>query len=198
MARLIAFKDLPAAPWKNGGGSTTEIMAAPAGAGFDDFDWRVSLATIARSGAFSAFPGIDRSLALVGGGVVLELDGARVELGAAAPPLRFAGETPVFATVEAASTDFNVMTRRGRCRHRLRRLALPASLARRSGTTLLFLADGEQAVAADGAAEFRLRRFDALLLDGGDAVEWDIAAAPGTSIFVVDFFTDAAGAAVVN
>ena len=50
-----------------GGGSTTEIAVAPPGAGFDDFDWRVSLATITQDGPFSAFPGIDRTLALVDG-----------------------------------------------------------------------------------------------------------------------------------
>lgn len=44
-------------PWKNGGGETAEILAFPAGAGFDDFSWRISTAIVAASGPFSAFPG---------------------------------------------------------------------------------------------------------------------------------------------
>ena len=78
MATFIPHECLRAAPWKNGGGSTTEIAIAPLGAGFDDFDWRISLATITASGPFSSFPGIDRSLMLVDGdSVQLTLDGTR-------------------------------------------------------------------------------------------------------------------------
>ena len=54
-------------PWKNGGGETTEIAVFPAGAGLDDFDWRVSMARVESSGPFSVFPGIDRTLAILEG-----------------------------------------------------------------------------------------------------------------------------------
>ena len=54
-------------PWKNGGGTTAEIAAFPDGAGFNAFDWRISLAEVASDGPFSAFPGIDRTLMLVEG-----------------------------------------------------------------------------------------------------------------------------------
>lgn len=173
MARLIAFNDLTPAPWKNGGGSTTELLAFPAGAGFDAFDWRVSLATIAASGPFSRFDGIDRSLALVeGAAVTLTIDGAALALGRGDPPLRFAGEADVAALVDGTTTDFNVMTRRDRCRHLLTRVALPAAVERQGSQTLLFLADGSEASVGDGTMTFLLKRFDALLLDGDDALRW--------------------------
>ncbi|WP_317205413.1 HutD family protein [Janthinobacterium sp.] len=191
MARLITHAELRAAPWKNGGGSTTEIAASPAGAGFDDFDWRISLATIARSGPFSIFPGIDRSLALVAGeGVALTLDGARrIALSAANPLLWFPGEAQVHAEVAAATTDFNVMTRRSRCRHQLERVTAPAELTRRSPTTLLFLAEGERVGVRGGAQAFTLQRYDALLLDAADAPHWRVDAAAGATLFVVDLIT---------
>ena len=63
MTLLIPYAGLEPAPWKNGGGSTTEIAIAPLGATVDKFDWRISLATIANSGPFSVFPGVDRTLA---------------------------------------------------------------------------------------------------------------------------------------
>ena len=63
---------LPAAPWKNGGGVTREIVCSPPGAGMEGFDWRVSIATIDKPGPFSAFAGVDR--------VIMLLDGTGVRL----------------------------------------------------------------------------------------------------------------------
>src|SRR5690606_386633 len=57
-------------PWKNGGGETAEIAVSPAGAGFDDFDWRISTAIVAQSGPFSGFPGVDRVLTVIEGGAM--------------------------------------------------------------------------------------------------------------------------------
>lgn len=177
MARLIAFDTLRPVPWKNGGGSTTELCVFPSDADFDTFDWRISLATIAVSGPFSRFDGIDRSLALVDGAAVsltLGVGGVALVLGRGDAPLRFAGEAQVAAHVDGITTDFNVMTRRSRCRHVLRRVALPAPVERHGAQTLLFLADGAQAIVGDGAHSFVLQRYDALLLDGADAARWPV------------------------
>ncbi len=101
MTIILSKSQRKSTPWKNGGGTTAEIAIAPAGAGFDDFDWRISLATIAQSGGFSVFPGIDRTLALVeGAGVALQIDAAPLfHLNADHPLIRFAGEAAVHATV---------------------------------------------------------------------------------------------------
>ena len=48
--RVVRWASLVAAPWKNGGGSTTTVAVHPPGASLDDFDWRISLATIDRDG----------------------------------------------------------------------------------------------------------------------------------------------------
>ncbi len=111
--RLLPASGYRRMPWKNGGGVTTEIARAPAGG--DDFDWRVSIADIAEDGPFSAFPGIDRQLLLLDGGVELCVD--------ATPPVRlelrhariaFAGEATVQCRLLGGpSRDFNLMTRRG-------------------------------------------------------------------------------------
>ena len=60
MLHRFALADLSPTPWKNGGGSTREIVCRPPGAGMDSFEWRVSIATIAQSGPFSVFAGVDR------------------------------------------------------------------------------------------------------------------------------------------
>jgi environmental stress-induced protein Ves len=111
--------DLPAMPWKNGGGVTREIVCLPPSAGMNDFDWRVSIAHIASDGPFSAFPGVDRIITLLsGGGVHLLSEGAEVNhlLDTPLAPLAFAGEAPIHARLLAGDChDFNVMTRRSAC-----------------------------------------------------------------------------------
>lgn len=51
--------------WKNGAGMTRELHRQPPHGA--EFDWRLSVATIERSGPFSAYPGYARTLVLVAG-----------------------------------------------------------------------------------------------------------------------------------
>lgn len=189
MATLIPFASLPAAPWKNGGGSTTQIASWPPGAGLDDFIWRISVATITADGPFSRFAGVERSLLLLAGeSVQLRIDGTRtVRLDAAAPLLCFDGEAAVTAQVSGATTDLNVMTRRASCRHQLTRITAPQQLVRASAVTLLFAAGGAL-TASDGHRQFALQRHDSLLLDAGDADTWQLDAAAATPLMLVDLF----------
>ena len=117
-ATRFALADIVPTPWKNGGGATREIACWSAGTGLDSFDWRISVATIAADGAFSVFSGIDRSITLLSGdGVLLHGERGTHRLDQPLVPFAFAGETPIRATLlGGASEDFNVMTRRGRCR----------------------------------------------------------------------------------
>ena len=190
MTLLIPFAGLEPAPWKNGGGSTTEIAIAPVGAGLDKFDWRISLATIAASGPFSAFPGVDRSLALVdGAGVVLDIGNeARFALSEDNPVVEFAGEAQVMATLTLGpTTDFNVMTRRERCHHRLGRRVLSGSseFAPRGDVTVLFLAEGDSLSVSSDSERIGMVRYDAVVFDSGAV--WTLEAGQAT-VFVVDIF----------
>ncbi len=114
---------LPATPWKNGGGVTREIVCGPAGASLDRFDWRVSIATIASDGPFSAFPGIDRIITLLeGGGVQLASEDGAIDhrLDTPLQPFAFPGEARIHARLLVGPCeDFNVMTRRATCRARV-------------------------------------------------------------------------------
>ena len=162
----LRHADRPATPWKNGGGVTREIAAWPPGAPLTDFDWRISLATVAEAGPFSAFPGVDRVLSVVEGQLVMAIaDGPARALTIASDPLAFAGEAAVWADVPGGpAMDVNVMTRRGR---------VAAEVARRSVSGACPCGgQGWAAVVACEAADVRvddrserLERFDALLLD---------------------------------
>lgn len=124
---------LPDTPWKNGGGSTREIASWPPGAGFDGFDWRVSIARIAASGPFSQFAGVDRIITLLdGAGVRLQGQDLDHRLATPLAPFAFSGDAAIACTVLGGpSSDFNVMTRRGRLRAALhvlhRTTELPAA-----------------------------------------------------------------------
>ena len=142
MLHRFTIADLPRMPWKNGGGSTREVVCQPPGAGMDRFDWRVSTASIAQSGPFSVFPGIDRSIMLLDGdGVRLRCDGHFDHaLDTPAQPFSFSGDVPVDCTLLGAeSTDFNVMTRRGVVRADVQVHTGRATLASASSGVLLAL-----------------------------------------------------------
>lgn len=131
LPRVIRHADCPAMPWKNGGGSTTEVAVFPPGSGLDTFDWRVSMAQVASDGPFSLFPGIDRSLAILdGAGLRLAIgDAPALDLAGDKAPLAFPADAPTQAwLLDGPVTDLNVMTRRGRFRHALRRLVLAAGV----------------------------------------------------------------------
>src|SRR5262249_61844367 len=55
-------------PWKNGGGTTTEIAIDPPDADVGGrFRWRPSIAEREGSGAFSAFVGYERTIMVIAG-----------------------------------------------------------------------------------------------------------------------------------
>lgn len=75
---LIRYQDSVSSPWKNGGGSTKQLLISPANANLSDFDYRISIASISSDGAFSPFIGIDRQLLILeGDGVTLSMDSER-------------------------------------------------------------------------------------------------------------------------
>ena len=120
----FSIAELPVTPWKNGGGSTRELASWPPGAGLEAFDWRVSIATIAASGPFSVFAGVDRTIMLLqGDGVRLRARDGSFDHRLDQPfePFAFSGDLALDCTLPgAASGDFNLMSRRTRCRAALR------------------------------------------------------------------------------
>ncbi|MCS6118750.1 HutD family protein [Shewanella baltica] len=137
-AQLIRYQDCPSTPWKNGGGSTKQLIISPATADLTEFNYRISIASISSNGPFSLFNGIDRQLVILeGDGIQLSIDsheGAKQinDLGAnekiqgdtdtteykQLTPIDsafcFAGETSITSQLLGSDViDFNVMTKRG-------------------------------------------------------------------------------------
>lgn len=119
--RLLRDGTYDRKPWKNGGGITEDVWLFPEGASHDDFDIRLSLAEISQDGPFSSFPGIDRTITLVGGDpFVLSFANGESHRLDRLMPLSFDGLlTPESRLDGEPSRDFNVMTRRGRWTHQV-------------------------------------------------------------------------------
>ena len=155
MLQRFALADLTPTPWKNGGGSTREIVCRPSGAGMDAFDWRVSMATIAQSGPFSVFAGVDRVILLLDGdGVHLQSAGGMDHrLDQTLQPFAFSGDEVLDCTLLGGpSLDLNVMTRRRALRAAVTVLRHETPLAS-APRGLLLAVRGCWQLHADGAAQ---------------------------------------------
>jgi len=109
---VVHLADIPATPWRNGGGVTRELAMWP-DAG--DWAWRMSVADVDKSGPFSKFDGIERWFAVVeGAGVQLDVAGVPHRVTAAGAPLFFDGAaTTGCELIDGKTRDFNLMVRRG-------------------------------------------------------------------------------------
>lgn len=164
-------------PWKNGGGVTIEIAAAPEGAGLEAIDWRVSMARVETAGPFSLFPGLDRTLAVLEGeALTLDIEGrGTVRLDRDSVPYAFPADVAVTGAPTAGGIlDLNVMSRRGRWRHRVRH--------------------GEGTVGLEGDVNLLVNRGATLALAAGDLLAGGAAildAGPVTlasRVYVIELF----------
>ena len=111
--QIIDAEQIEPVPWRNGGGTTRQLLTWPAAQGWE---LRISLAEIEADGPFSTFQGVERWFAVVSGaGVALEFGDGEHRLVPGDPPLRFdGGATPGCRLLGGATRDINLMLRNGR------------------------------------------------------------------------------------
>ncbi len=104
----VRTTDVSPQPWRNGGGTTRELLARPAGG-----EWRVrvSVADVVADGPFSSFADISRWFAVIdGAGVVLAVDGVEHRCTPDREPLAFAGEADTRSRlIDGPTRDLNLM-----------------------------------------------------------------------------------------
>ena len=129
---VLRTSDYQRMPWKNGGGTTTEIWKAVSPDG--EMLWRLSIADVASDGPFSAFPGIDRFIMVIEGkGMELTVDGRPQRLHDLFEPFAFSGDAATDCRLIAGPIrDFNLMVARsyGSGALRVRHLAAGETAAR--------------------------------------------------------------------
>lgn len=113
---IIRFADIHPEPWRNGGGVTRELASHPKAASAQDgtWDWRVSIADVAKAGDFSTFPGMERVITIIDGDLMLlTVDGSEHPL-EKYRPFRFSGEAASSATLPTGDVrDLNIIARIG-------------------------------------------------------------------------------------
>jgi uncharacterized protein len=160
-------------PWKNGRGETVEIAIFPEDAGVENFDWRVSMATVADDGPFSLFDGIDRTLSVIEGhGMDLTVSGRDTKrLEQSSAPFAFHADAETTARlVDGPILDLNVMTRRGAFSHKVEKIAAPALLTPMMVLTIVFCARGSVTLSA-ATQTYTLDPFDAAVISPGKTVQ---------------------------
>jgi uncharacterized protein len=146
---IVRREDYAVMPWKNGGGVTTEIWVSPPGSGLAGapFDWRVSIADVARDGPFSRFAGYDRHIMLLNGrGMRLETDENGVIDLALYRPASFSGDWRIVGKLsDGPVRDFNLIVARHKARGLLtcQKLTAPLPLTGDGSIRLVHAIDGE-------------------------------------------------------
>lgn len=109
MIELLTVNHYKKMPWKNGAGYTLEL-ARSAGEELTEFDWRISMADVTTSGAFSQFNGMQRLLTVLEGkGIALNIDGVAQTL-QTLQSVQFSGDSLVNCNLLAGSIrDFNLI-----------------------------------------------------------------------------------------
>lgn len=159
----VALQAVPSQPWRNGGGTTRELLAWPQR---DDWLVRISVADVRSAGPFSRFPGVERWFAVLeGDGVVLRSPDGEVHLTQDSDPFRFDGDLPIDCElVRGPTLDFNLMALPGRAR--LQRVRGTVEVHGRAGALLAVHAHADSA---------RLQSAAGTLILAADHMAWTVA-----------------------
>ena len=113
MINIIAPKQFKTVAWKNGLGETIEL-AINSGGTLDNFDWRLSMASVIEDGVFSNFNGYTRNLILIeGNGLNLQHNDSKIDkLNNLLDMATFDGGNKTVGNLHSGEiTDFNIITR---------------------------------------------------------------------------------------
>ncbi len=175
-------------PWKNGGGLTWDIACYPEQSGFDDFDWRISMAEVATSGPFSVFSGVDRTMC------ILEGDGLGLTIGSGSPFLLRQDDKPFAFPADIATDarllggpviDLNIMSRRGVFQHSVSKLEFNnGTKFQTCGSAIIIWRTGEGSVET-ASGLLIAKRYDAF--QSMNATEWRILSSEKATAFLIEF-----------
>jgi uncharacterized protein len=151
MIHTVSLVNVIAQPWRNGGGSTQELLAWPAA---DTWHLRISVAHIEHDGPFSAYPGVERWFAVIhGDGVTLQFAETAIVQRVCDPPLHFDGDAaPGCALLHGATQDLNLMVRGAHGRGVMQQVSSTAPWISSATLRAVYTADGATLISIDGGA----------------------------------------------
>ncbi|MEP6548749.1 MAG: HutD family protein [Gammaproteobacteria bacterium] len=168
--KIVRKDSFTATPWKNGGGITHEAIRVPATG--DPFHWRVSVAHIDASGAFSQFAAHDRKMVLLKGeGIELRFaDGMKKTLRRVGELIEFDGAVAAHCELlDGPCVDLNLMILKSaravvRVEHVVESLELSTAV---NETTLVFPLSGSITLAVTTQQSVTLEPWDLAILSHG-------------------------------
>ncbi len=171
--RILRRSSFVATPWKNGGGITHEAIRVPATG--DQFLWRVSVAEIESSGAFSDFTGYHRTMVLLrGSGVHLNFsDGCRSDLRSIGDMAQFDGALAAQCElVGGPCVDLNLIVSNTLAlpRIRIERLRSDLRVQEYAASSLIFCIQGDVALNSIEGRASVLNPWDLAIADAAEAV----------------------------
>ena len=169
--RLIKADQRAVVPWKNGGGTTTELAQAPVKASGQDWSWRISIANVEQSGPFSIFAGIDRISCVVDGdGMDLRYeDGSVVALEPNQPVTYDGGATVIGKLRSTPIRNFNVMVDRRFFRSAMRIVRGPDTETVQTThreTVFIHMLQGQCSVTSTDRPAESLNAHESLIIEG--------------------------------
>ncbi len=162
--RVLRAADYPRMLWKNGGGTTLEMLRD--GDGSEAFSWRLSIADIAQPGPFSVFAGYQRIITVLeGDGMQLAVDGQLTRPLQAFDAFAFSGDSHVQCSLlGGAIRDFNLIYAPSRCQARLQWMTAGESTVFSSARELLVFSAGDGLRVSAAGEVAQLQRYDCLHL----------------------------------
>jgi len=157
--QFVHLADVAATAWKNGGGLTRDLLLWPPGPTTSAAAWqlRISVAEVAQSGPFSAYPGVARWFCVLqGAGVVLRFNEGPHALTPDSPPLHFDGAlAPGCELVAGPTLDLNLMAQQSAGRAEMGRAVAGVPWVSKAPLRALFTLHGASLL-MEGAAAVQL------------------------------------------
>lgn len=162
---LIRHAETTLSPWKNGMGVGRNIAAWPRQTE-GEFDWLIATAEMSGTVPFSSYPGVDRSLFVTAGSLLLKSTSRVTVLSKESEGLLFPGEEEIVGTAldDQTMQDFNLLAKRGAVHHKLERWEAPPQGLEIVASDCLIIHIQE------GQAEVLCHSSESLLLHVGDTV----------------------------
>ena len=171
MIKVLRAENYREGRWLNGLGLSWDIAAVPHDAGTQDFEWRIALARIEASVAFSHYPNVDRMFTLIEGKGLDLVFGDRnsMKVDRRFVPHEFPGDVKTACVVNnGPCRALNLFIRRGTWKASVRVLSANDDLSIISEqTTLAFALQGSFKLSAGGTLNFS----DTLHLSAGNSTE---------------------------
>ncbi len=182
-------------PWKNGRGTTHEVMIEPPEATVETgFIWRLSIADVKVDAPFSEFPGCDRTMVVFDGmGMILEFPMGRREQVEPFGVFRFPGEVPCTGKlIDGPVSDLNAMTLRLKARHAARIIDVDVMPRAILATTLKAQAPVVAVLAVERAVKARVEGRDHMVQPGAALITHGVlalqlVASAATKVIFIEF-----------